>query len=180
MKKLLAIAAAGVVAFAASAMAHYEGQDNVIDGRGQQVFDSRGNCVYTNWDDTTGQCGIRKELLVVYFDFNRSSIRGNERQELDELAARLKEFNNIEDVSIVGTADRVGGDAYNVRLSQKRANNVKNYLAARGISVRGATVEALGESAPVTQCASDLKHSELVACLQEDRRVEVRLHYTRK
>ena len=180
MKKLLAVAAVGVVAFAASAMAHYEGQDNVIDERGQQIFDNRGNCVYTNWDDATGQCGIRKELLVVYFDFNRSGIRGSERQELNELVARLKEFNHVSGVSIVGTADRVGGDDYNVRLSQKRANNVKNYLSARGVNVRGATVEALGESAPVTECGSDLRHSELVACLQEDRRVEVKLHYTRR
>lgn len=180
MKKLLAIAAAGVVAFASAATAHYEGQDNAVDARGQQIFDARGNCVYTNWDDVTGQCGIRKELLVVYFDFNRSSIRSNERAELNELVERLKEFNHIQDVSIIGTADRVGGDSYNTRLSQKRANNVKNYLAARGVNVRGATVSALGESDPVTNCADDLSHSELVACLQEDRRVEVKLHYTRK
>lgn len=179
MKKLLAMATAGVALFAASAMAHYEGQDNVIDARGQQVFDARGNCVYTNWDDTTGQCGIKKELLVVYFDFNRSSIRSSERAELNELAARLKEFGNVEGVSIKGTADRVGGSDYNVRLSQKRANAVKNYLAARGVSVHGATVSAVGEEGSVTQCGSDLKRAELVQCLQEDRRVEVELHYTR-
>ena len=180
MKKLLAVAAAGVVAFASAAVAHYEGQDNAIDARGQQIFDNRGNCVYTNWDDVTGQCGIRKELLVVYFDFNRSGIRANERRELNELVARLKEFNHVEGVSIKGTADRVGGNDYNVRLSQKRANNVKNYLAARGVNVRGATVEAIGEDMPVTECGDDLSHSELVSCLQEDRRVEVKLHYVRK
>lgn len=177
MKKLLAMASIGVMAFAASATAHYEGQDNAIDARGQQIFDARGNCVYTNWDDVTGQCGIRRELRVVYFDFNRSSIRASERTELNELVAKIKEFGNVKDVSIVGTADRIGDSDYNVRLSQKRANAVKNYLAARGISVRGATVVAKGESDSVTDCSADLSHSELVNCLQEDRRVEVMLHY---
>lgn len=177
MKKLLVMATAGIMAFAASAMAHYEGQDNAVDVRGQQIFDARGNCVYTNWDDVTGQCGIRRELRVVYFDFNRSSIRPSERAELNELVAKIKEFGNVKDVSIIGTADRIGADDYNVRLSQKRANAVKNYLASRGISVRGATVKALGETESVTECSSDLSHSELVNCLQEDRRVEVMLHY---
>ena len=177
MKKLLAIAAASVVAFASAATAHFEGQDNAVDARGQQIFDARGNCVYTKWDHTTGQCGIRKELLTVYFDFNRSAIRSGERKELQELIARINEIGNVDSVSIVGTADRVGGDDYNVRLSQKRANNVKNYLAARGVNVRGATVDAIGESAPVTQCGDDLGHSDLVNCLAEDRRVEVVLHY---
>ena len=179
MKKLLAVAAVSIVAFAASAVAHYEGQDNAVDARGQQIFDNRGNCVSTTWDNVAGMCGIRKELLVVYFDFNRSGIRSSERSELNELVAKLKEFKHVSGVSIKGTADRVGGDDYNVRLSQKRANAVKNYLSARGISVSGATVEAVGESSPVTSCASDLGHADLVSCLQEDRRVEVVLNYTR-
>lgn len=177
MKKLLAIAAVGVVAFAASAMAYYEGQDNAIDQTGQQIFDARGNCVYTKWDDVSGMCGIKRELRVVYFDFNRSSLKSSERAKLNQLAAAIREFRNIESVSIVGHADRIGGNDYNVRLSQKRANAVKNYLAANGIAVRGATVRALGESTSVTACSADLSQADLIACLAEDRRVEVELNF---
>lgn len=177
MKKLLAIVAASVVAAATPALAHYEGKDPAIDARGQQIFDARGNCVSTNWGIASGVCGMSRELLTVYFDFNRSAVRTSEREELNELAAKLKETDMVESVSIVGFADRIGGDSYNAALSQKRANNVKNYLAARGISVRGATVKALGESAPVTECGADLSKSALISCLQEDRRVEVMLNY---
>lgn len=179
MKKLLAIAAAGVVAFASSAMAKYEGQDNAVDQRGQQIFDTRGDCVYTTWPDAGGQCGIRRELRVVYFDFNRSAIKSAERSELNELVETLKKFDKVESVSIVGHADRIGSSDYNVRLSQKRANAVKNYLAARGVSVRDATVRALGESDSVTECSAELSKSQLINCLAEDRRVEIMLNYVK-
>lgn len=179
MKKLLAIAAAGVVVFAASAMAKYEGQDNAIDQTGQQIYDARGNCVYTKWDDVSGQCGVKRELRIVYFDFNKSSLRSSERAKLDQLAARLKEIRNVESVNIVGHADRIGGDSYNARLSQKRANAVKNYLASKGIRVRGASVRSVGESESVTACDPSLKQKDLVACLAEDRRVEVELNLTK-
>lgn len=175
MKKLLALAA-GVVAFATSAMAEISYQDNAIDKTGQQIFDGRGDCVYTKWDASGSVCGLARELRVVYFDFNKSSLKSSERKKLDKLAARLKEIKNVESVSIVGHADRIGGNDYNVRLSQKRANAVKNYLAAKGIKVRKATVRALGESDPVTACNSDLKQAELIKCLAEDRRVEVELN----
>lgn len=176
MKKLLAIAAAGVVVFAASAMAKYEGQDNAIDQSGQQIFDARGNCVYTKWDDVSGQCGVSRELRIIYFDFNRSSIKASERGKLDQLAARLKQIRNVESVNIVGHADRIGGDSYNARLSQKRANAVKSYLASKGIKVRSASVRSVGESDPVTACDPNLNQKDLIACLAEDRRVEVELN----
>lgn len=179
MKKLLAIAAAGVVAFAASAMAKYEGQDNAIDQSGQQIFDARGNCVYTKWDDVSGQCGIKRELRVVYFDFNRSSIKSSERAKLDQLAARIREIRNIESVSIIGHADRIGGDSYNTRLSQKRANAVRSYLASKGIRVRSASVRAVGENDPVTACDANMKQADLIKCLAEDRRVEVELNFAK-
>jgi outer membrane protein OmpA-like peptidoglycan-associated protein len=177
MKKLFAIAAAGLVAFAASAaMAKYDAQDNAIDKSGRQIFDARGNCVFTKWEDASGQCGVKRELRVVYFDFNRSVVKASERAKLDQLAARLKQIRNVESVNIVGHADRIGGDSYNARLSQKRANAVKNYLASKGIKVRSASVRAAGESQSVTACNDNKKQKDLIACLAEDRRVEIELN----
>lgn len=179
MKKLFAIAAAGVMAFATSAMADYEGQDNAVDQSGRQIFDARGNCVYTKWDDVSGQCGIARELRVVYFDFNRSSVKSSERAKLDQLAQRIREVKNIESVTIVGHADRIGGDSYNVRLSQKRANAVRSYLASKGIKVRSASVRAAGEASPVTACDASMKQKDLISCLAEDRRVEIELNFAK-
>jgi len=88
----------------------------------------------------------------------------------------LKQIRNVESVNIVGHADRIGGDSYNTRLSQKRANAVKNYLASKGIKVRSASVRAVGESESVTACNAEMKQKGLVSCLAEDRRVEVELN----
>lgn len=179
MKKIMTLAAIGAIACSGAALAHFNSDESVVrDYRGQQVNDERGHCVYTNWNDAGNACGgIGKLSRSVYFDFNRSNLKKSERAKLDKLISALRKAKSIESVTLVGTADRVGKSDYNQRLSQKRANVVKQYLTSNGVKVRGVQMRAIGESAPVTKCAKGLKHSELVACLAADRRTDVELNY---
>jgi outer membrane protein OmpA-like peptidoglycan-associated protein len=179
MKKIFVLAAFSALAFG-SANAAPVTQDNAIDKSGKQVFDARGNCVFTKWDAKTGGCGpaITSEMRKVYFDFNSSSIKSSEAAELNQLAKAIKATKgNISSVTIVGHADQLGKDGYNQALSQRRANAVKRYLAGKGVRVKNVDLRAKGEAESVTSCDSDAPRAELIKCLAEDRRVEIELNY---
>lgn len=183
---LLAIAALVIAPFS-SAVAN--GQSNhhkkvVRDGRGHVVKNTWNNCVVTKWNSNTDECNGTKptkpmrfdsELLTVYFAFNRSEITPAGRAKLDTLVDMIRKSGRIENVSIVGFADKIGASDYNHRLSEQRADAVKQYLQKDGVDTRDISVRGLGES-NVSEC-SGIDGQELKACLWRDRRVELKLNY---
>jgi outer membrane protein OmpA-like peptidoglycan-associated protein len=77
-----------------------------------------------------------KEKLVlrgVHFDFNKSNIRPGDAAVLDEAASTLKANPDV-DIDVNGYCDAIGGEEYNLRLSDRRANAVVDYLVKDGIS----------------------------------------------
>jgi OOP family OmpA-OmpF porin len=79
----------------------------------------------------------------------------------------------------VGHADRIGGDAYNMKLSVRRAEGVKNYLVSKGIPANRIYTEGKGKRQPVKEC-KDSNRKALIVCLQPNRRVEVEVVGTRQ
>ena len=108
---------------------------------------------------------------TVNFDFDRYVIRPDARSKLDDLVTKLRDV-NLEVVIAVGHADRIGSDAYNMKLSVRRADSVKAYLASKGIAASRIYTEGKGERQPVKECKGDKKTKELIACLEPNRRVE--------
>ena len=111
------------------------------------------------------------------FRFDRSALADllpQGRAELDALAARLVgTYAEIESVVLVGHTDRLGDEAYNQRLSQARADTVKGYLHAKGITAP-ITAVGRGESEPVKDCSGgEVATAALTECLQPNRRVDV-------
>jgi OmpA-OmpF porin, OOP family len=92
---------------------------------------------------------------------------------------------SLEVIIAVGYTDRIGSDAYNLKLSQRRAQAVKDYLVTKGIEPNRVYTEGKGEANPVKQCADPSPKGEvksraqLIACLQPNRRVEVEVVGTR-
>jgi len=81
----------------------------------------------------------------------------------------------------VGYADRIGEEDYNLELSERRAEAVRDYLADLGIELKLISAEGRGEGAPVTGDACHGRRGDaLVACLQPDRRVELEARGYRK
>ena len=70
-------------------------------------------------------------LRGVHFDFNKSKIRPGDAAVLDEAAATLKANLNVT-VNVNGYCDAIGSEGYNLKLSQRRANAVSNYLEKHG------------------------------------------------
>ena len=108
---------------------------------------------------------------TVNFDFDRYVIRPDAQSKLDDLVGKLRNV-NLEVVIAVGHADRIGGDAYNMKLSVRRADSVKAYLVSKGVAASRIYTEGKGERQPVKECKGDKKTKELIACLEPNRRVE--------
>ena len=110
------------------------------------------------------------------FDFDKSAIKPEGKQALDKFAAELR-GSKFDVISVTGHTDRIGSDAYNVKLSTRRADVVKNYLVEpAGLPAAKITATGAGESNPVTKpgdCKGTKKTKALIACLQPDRRVDV-------
>ena len=60
-------------------------------------------------------------------------------------------------------------------LSQRRAQTVANYLSSRGVPASVISAQGAGESQPAVECSDKLGRSELIACLQPNRRVEIQV-----
>ena len=83
-----------------------------------------------------------------FFDFDKSVLKPAGKAQLDELAANLKNV-DLEVIVAVGHTDSTGSKAYNQKLSERRAESVKAYLAGKGIDANRIYTEGKGSSQPV-------------------------------
>jgi outer membrane protein OmpA-like peptidoglycan-associated protein len=88
------------------------------------------------------------ENLIIYFRENQTNLTENNRQTLAGLAASLKLI-DFQQLYVEGYSDSVGEEAANLKLSKRRAENVKNYLMAQGIDPIKLKIIARGEQAPI-------------------------------
>jgi len=129
-------------------------------------------------------CTPQSETITVdaekLFAFDKAKLKEEGKPALDEAAAKIKANPEIRAVIVTGHTDRIGTDAYNQKLSERRAKNVADYLASQGVDSSIITSEGKGESQPVVQCAGNKATKALIACLQPNRRVEIRAEATKQ
>jgi OOP family OmpA-OmpF porin len=106
------------------------------------------------------------------FAFDKAELTDKAKSQLDKIAQDLNRDPRAPVVPIVGHTDRLGSDAYNLKLSQARADAVKNYLASKGVAAGRLQATGKGEADPVVQC-TDKNHDALVRCLAPNRRVVI-------
>lgn len=108
----------------------------------------------------------------VLFDFDKSVVKPEGKAKLDDLSGKVRGV-NLEVVIAIGHADSIGSDAYNQKLSVRRAESVKAYLVSKGIEANRVYTEGKGKKQPV----ADNKTREGRA---KNRRVEIEVIGTRR
>lgn len=88
------------------------------------------------------------KMAGVNFDFDRAVIREADFANLDQDAATLKDWGNVK-VEVAGHTDSVGTEKYNMGLSVRRANAVREYLIGKGVAGDRLIVKGYGESQPI-------------------------------
>lgn len=106
-------------------------------------------------------------LRAVHFDFDKATIRADAAPVLDEAVQILKEEGGVA-VITEGHTDAIGTVGYNLKLSLRRAEAVRNYLIAHGIDASRISTEGFGKSQPVATNDTDEGRAQ-------NRRVELRV-----
>lgn len=107
-----------------------------------------------------------------FFDFDKSTIKPEGRQILDQVASQAQSV-NLETVIATGHTDSIGTEAYNQKLSERRANSVKTYLISKGVPADRIYAEGKGELSPVATNKTREGRAQ-------NRRVEIEIVGTRK
>ena len=108
----------------------------------------------------------------VLFDFDKSVIKADGKNKLDDLSQKVRAI-NLEVVIAIGHADWIGSDAYNQKLSVRRAESVKAYLVSKGVEPNRIYTEGKGEKQPVA--SNKTKEGRA-----KNRRVEIEVIGTRR
>ncbi|MFT4046846.1 MAG: OmpA family protein [Solimonas sp.] len=141
------------------------------DEDGDGVPDADDHCPSTRRGlavDASG-CMVGQSLTLsgVQFAHNTAVLTADARKLLDEVASTLKNQGDV-NVQIIGNTDNVGSSAYNLMLSQERAESVRQYLIARGIDGSRLVASGHGPFYPVTPNTTEEGRAQ-------NRRVEFKL-----
>jgi outer membrane protein OmpA-like peptidoglycan-associated protein len=92
--------------------------------------------------------GLIMNLSDVLFDFNRYTLKPEAREKLAKVSGILLAYPDLK-VQVEGYTDNIGSDEYNQKLSEERADGVRDYLVAQSVSQANITAEGYGKSDPI-------------------------------
>jgi len=106
-----------------------------------------------------------------FFDFDKAVLKPDGKEKMDDLVSKLQGM-NLEVIIAVGHTDSIGTDAYNQKLSVRRAEAVKAYLVSKGIEANRVYTEGKGEKQPIASNKNSAGRAK-------NRRVEIEVVGTR-
>ena len=124
---------------------------------------------------TTEKVTLQGDALFQFGKADEKGMLPGGKQRLDELADKIMamEKDSIAGITIVGHADRLGSPSGNLKISEKRAATVMDYLVRRGVDAAILQSMGKGDADPIADCPGGKANKALIACLSSNRRVEV-------
>mgnify|MGYP003574338155 FL=1 len=136
-----------------------------MDSDGDGVTDDKDQCPNTPKGATVDARGCWTYAAVVLYDFDSAEIKSEAHPMLDEAVGILKKNPAIK-VEIDGHTDNVGPAAYNMELSERRANSIMKYFVDHGVNAERLTIKGFGLTKPAA--SNDTKEGRA-----KNRRVEL-------
>ena len=148
MAPMAPMAAAAPVAVAAA-------PTKCADADNDGVCDTADRCPNTPAGDRVGPFGCSCDVTIrTHFAFDSAELTAEDRAELERVAVRLKELEFVGGTAI-GHTDDVGDEAYNQKLSERRAQAVADFLTAQGVGAGRVTAIGMGETEPLADNATE-------------------------
>ncbi|MGF1548390.1 MAG: OmpA family protein [Thiotrichales bacterium] len=86
---------------------------------------------------------------TVLFGFDQAKLTPAGQAALDQVVERLRGFDRVSSIVVTGHTDSVGSDAYNQKLSERRAKSVSDYLTSKGVNNQLISSQGMGEGSPI-------------------------------
>jgi len=99
------------------------------------------------------------QLSTIYFDFNKYNIRNDSKVEVEKVIAAMEKYPSLR-IKVNSHTDSRGKDAYNLWLSQKRAEATVNYMISQGIAKERVDSEGFGETKLINKCSNGVSCSD--------------------
>jgi outer membrane protein OmpA-like peptidoglycan-associated protein len=103
--------------------------------------------------------GLIVNMSDVLFDFNRYSLKSDAREKLAKVSGILLSYPNLK-LQVEGYTDNIGSDEYNQKLSEERADSVRDYLVTEGVAQPNISAAGYGKSDPVADNSSSSGRAE--------------------
>ncbi|HEX8925927.1 MAG TPA: OmpA family protein [Terriglobales bacterium] len=97
--------------------------------------------------------GLIVNMSDVLFDFNKATLKPGARERLARVSGIILAYPDLH-LQIEGYTDNIGSDAYNMQLSEKRADVVRDYLVSQGVNAGAVSARGFGKEAPVASNAT--------------------------
>lgn len=156
----------------------------IKDSDNDGVPDNEDTCPTSALDDLVDEKGCvkyevvqRQETLSIFFDHDNATVKPKYTNEISTFVKLITQFNDVQ-VLIEGHASKVGNEAYNLKLSEKRANSVKTVLTDDfGMSSSQLQLNAKGESELANADDTEKAHAQnrrvfVTAIFQEKRKLK--------
>jgi len=128
----------------------------------KNIYDN--DTLYYKFELTPIEVGARVSLDNIYFDFDKATLRPESKTQLNSIVDFLNENNKVK-IQLDGHTCSIGREDYNQKLSEARAQAVKDYLASQGIKEKRLSSIGFGELKP-------LASNETETGRRQNRRVE--------
>ena len=107
-----------------------------------------------------------------YFDFDKATLKQGGKDRIDAEITKLGQV-ELNSVVAIGHTDSIGSDAYNQKLSERRAQAVKDYMVSKGVAADRIQIKGMGEGQPVAENKTREGRAK-------NRRVEIEFNATQK
>ena len=128
---------------------------------------------------TPSQPALVNLAWTAEFSYGSAELTPEARARLDsEIVPKLIASKDIRYLNVYGHSDRTGSTEYNRRLSEKRAEAVRDYLVSKGVDPDKIEVFGYGQTLPVKSCRDQQERDALIECLAPNRRIVVEIQAT--